>query len=195
VAAHLSTHHKKWAAIFRNCYLYGPVQKITILVSAHLRGRYKKAHRSLISVVLRPPLLIIYYWYRLVSPPILVSATVTSRYQYWIQGVTIDHFSSSVCASVELGRPHCRHEPTCRSAKRRVGGWLRGLLWHGFYLMKVSSFSIYPCSSTITVGNGAHLLVTDCGHSSLNTPSSTLVNITKISYRDTCYRYFLNLPL
>jgi hypothetical protein len=35
-------------------------------------------------------------WYQLVSRPILVSATVTSRYQQWIQDVTIDRFSSSV---------------------------------------------------------------------------------------------------
>jgi hypothetical protein len=95
VVAHLSSRHKKWPAIFHNCYLYGPVQKITILVSAHLRGRYQKTCQSLISVVLRQPLLIIYYWYRLISPPILVSATVTSGYQYWIQSIIIDHFSSS----------------------------------------------------------------------------------------------------
>jgi hypothetical protein len=88
VAAHLSSRHKKWPAIFHNCY---PVPKITILVSAHLRDRYQKARRSLVSVVLRQPLLIMYYWYHLVSPPILVSATVISRYQYWIQGVILNN--------------------------------------------------------------------------------------------------------
>jgi hypothetical protein len=80
--AHLNSCHKKWPVIFHNCYLYGPVSKITKLLSTHLRGRYQKAHRSLISDILRQPLLIIYYWYRLVSSPILVSATVTRRYQY-----------------------------------------------------------------------------------------------------------------
>jgi hypothetical protein len=87
VAVHLSSCHKKWPAIFCNYYLYGPVQKITILVSAHLRSRYQKARWSLVSIVLSQSLLIIYYLYQLVSSPILVSATVISRYQYWIQGV------------------------------------------------------------------------------------------------------------
>jgi hypothetical protein len=96
VVAHLNNRHKKWPAIFRNCYLYGPVPKITILKSAHLRGRYQKARRSLVSIVLTRPLLIIDYWYRRVSPPILISAIVTSRYQYWIQCVIIDRFSSRV---------------------------------------------------------------------------------------------------
>jgi hypothetical protein len=53
VAAHLSSCHKKWLEIFYNCYLYRLVQKIIILMSAYLRGRYQKAHRSLVSVVFK----------------------------------------------------------------------------------------------------------------------------------------------
>jgi hypothetical protein len=88
-------------------------------MSAHLRGQYQKAHRSLVSVILRQLLLIIQYWYRLVSPPILVSATITSRYQYWIQGVTIDHISSSVSLFFNLFFMYLLKQIRCRDASQQ----------------------------------------------------------------------------
>jgi hypothetical protein len=145
VAAHLSSRHKKWPAIFCNCYLYGPVPKITILMSAHLRGRYQKACQSLVSIVLRQPLLIIYYWYRLVSPPILVSTTVTRWYQYWIQGVTIDHFSSSGILARTLANCVLRVRLTRTYLDQKFLGYLKSLQIVVTMFISYQSFSIVFC--------------------------------------------------